>query len=63
VFPAALLHAASNAFQGAFEAVTRHDAATSFFTYEYGIGFALVIPLVALPFWRSGSKLDALRAA
>ena len=62
VFPAALLHAASNAFQGAFEAVTRHEAATSWFTYEYGLGFALAIPLLALPFWRSGRELDALRA-
>jgi len=58
VFPATLLHATSNAFQGYFEALTKHDALTSYFTYEYGVGFALVIPLLALPFWRRGRRLS-----
>ncbi len=57
VFPAALLHATSNAFQAYFEGVTKHRELTSYFTYEFGLGFALVIPLVALPFWRSGRRL------
>lgn len=52
VWPAALLHATSNASQGAFEALTTHDAWTSYVTYEYGAGFALVVPLLAVPFWR-----------
>jgi membrane protease YdiL (CAAX protease family) len=53
VWPAALLHAASNTYMGAFEALTTHTGVTSYWTYEYGAGFALVLPLVALPFWRS----------
>jgi len=52
VWPVALLHATCNAFQGAFESLTKHTDITSYLTYEYGIGFALVIPLIALPFWR-----------
>ncbi len=57
VFPAALLHATSNAFQGYFEGLTKHGELTSYFTYEYGLGFALVIPLLALPFWKRGRRL------
>ena len=57
VFPAALLHATSNAFMGAFEALTKHTDVTSYFTYEYGLGFALVVPLLSLPFWRAGKGL------
>ena len=52
VWPAALLHATSNAFQGAFETLTKHGDLTSYFTYEYGVGFAIVIPLLAVPFWK-----------
>ena len=37
---------------GGFEAVTKHTDRRSFFTYEYGIGFALVIPVIAYLFWR-----------
>jgi len=59
VFPPALLHATSNAFMGAFEALTTHTERTSYFTYEYGLGFALVLPLLALPFWNAGRKLAA----
>jgi membrane protease YdiL (CAAX protease family) len=57
VFPAALLHATSNAFMGIFEALTKHTDLTSYFTYEYGLGFALVVPLLSLPFWKAGQKL------
>jgi membrane protease YdiL (CAAX protease family) len=53
VWPAALLHATSNGFQGAFESVTRHNELTSYFTYEFGLGFALILPLLAIPFFRS----------
>jgi membrane protease YdiL (CAAX protease family) len=52
VWPAALLHAASNSFQVHFESMTRHSDVTSYFTYEFGAGFTLVIPVVAFPFWR-----------
>ena len=47
------------AFMGAFEALTTHTERTSYFTYEYGLGFALVLPLLALPFWNAGRKLAA----
>jgi hypothetical protein len=36
----------------AFEALTTRTDATSYRTYEYGAGFALVLPFLALPFWR-----------
>jgi hypothetical protein len=58
VFPPALLHATSNAFMGAFEALTKHSDVTSYFTYEYGLGFALVVPLLSLPFWKAGQRLS-----
>jgi uncharacterized protein len=57
VFPAALLHATSNTFMGAFEALTTHSDVTSYFTYEYGLGFAIVVPLLSLPFWKAGQRL------
>ncbi len=53
LWPAALLHAASNTFQAYFESLTKHGDVTSFLTYEYGIGFAIVTPFIAFPFWRS----------
>jgi membrane protease YdiL (CAAX protease family) len=52
VWPAAMLHATSNAFQGSFEKLTTHSDITSYFTYEFGLGFAIVIPVIALPFWK-----------
>jgi membrane protease YdiL (CAAX protease family) len=58
VWPAALLHATSNAFQGGFEALTKHTPLTSYFTYEYGIGFAVVVPLLAIPFWRKLGRME-----
>jgi membrane protease YdiL (CAAX protease family) len=57
VFPPALLHATSNAFMGAFESLTKHNEVTSYYTYEYGLGFALVVPLLSLPFWKAGQRL------
>lgn len=48
----AALHATSNALQGAFETLTKHGDVTSYFTYEYGVGFAIVVPLMAVPFWK-----------
>lgn len=56
VWPAVLLHAASNGAQNAFEAVTKDTGATHYFTYEYGAGFVIVIwAAVGLVFrsWRA----------
>lgn len=50
VFPAALLHATSNAFVFGLDRLTVHH--TPYLSNEYGIGLAVSIPLVALPFWR-----------
>jgi len=44
---------------GALEALTRHSDVASYFTYEYGLGFALVVPLLSLPFWKAGQKARA----
>ena len=48
---------AFDGFMGAFEALTKHSDVTSYFTYEYGLGFALVVPLLSLPFWKAGQRL------
>ena len=58
IWPGALLHATSNAFQAAFETLTKHDDVTSYFTYEYGLGFAVTIPLIAIPFWRRLRRME-----
>ena len=50
VWTAALLHAMSNAYMSAFELMTDHNELTSYFTYEFGLGFALVIPILAALF-------------
>jgi membrane protease YdiL (CAAX protease family) len=52
VWPAAILHASSNAAQELFEALTRNTGSTHFFTFEYGIGFVIVIWLFIALFWR-----------
>lgn len=58
VFPAALLHATSNAFLFGLDRLTLHH--TPYFSHEYGIGLAISIPLFAWPFWR---RLGAGREA
>ena len=52
VWPAAILHSASNAAQSLFEALTRDTGPTEYFTYEYGIGFVLVIWITLALLWR-----------
>lgn len=51
VWPAVILHAASNNAQTLFEALTRNTGRTYYFTYEYGIGFVLAI-WIFLAFFR-----------
>jgi CAAX protease family protein len=63
VWPAALLHATSNAFQGGFEALTKDTGMTSYLTFEYGVGFALVIPLIAFAFWRKRHDVEPASAS
>ncbi len=57
VWPAALLHAASNSAQTLFEGVTRDTGPTEYFTYEYGIGFVVVIWVLVGVFWRKMRSL------
>ncbi len=52
VWPAVVLHAASNNAQTIFEALTRNTGRTHYFTYEYGIGFVLVIWIFLALFWK-----------
>jgi O-antigen/teichoic acid export membrane protein len=52
VWPAVILHAASNDAQTLFEALTRDTGRTHYFTYEYGIGFVLVIWVFLAFFWK-----------
>ncbi|HEX4951801.1 MAG TPA: type II CAAX endopeptidase family protein [Thermoanaerobaculia bacterium] len=53
VWPAVVLHAASNGAQQTFERLTRDTGATSWWTYEYGMGFVVATALVlALTFRR-----------
>lgn len=51
VWPAVILHAASNNAQTLFEALTKDTGHTSYFTYEYGIGFVFAI-WIFLAFFR-----------
>jgi len=43
VWPAALLHAASNGAQALGEALTADTGPTEYWTYEYGAGFTVVL--------------------
>ena len=52
VWPAAILHSASNSSQFLFEAMTRDTGVTHYFTYEYGIGFTLAIWIFLELFWK-----------
>jgi CAAX protease family protein len=52
VWPAAVLHAASASAQEVFEALTKNTGRTPWFTFEYGIGFVLVIWIFLALFWR-----------
>ena len=63
VWPAALLHAMSNAAQAAFELMTDHTELTSYFTYEFGLGFAVVLPLLAFLFFRRAAVPAAVPPA
>lgn len=52
VWPAALLHAGSNSAQTLFESLNRNTGPTEYLTYEYGIGFVIVIWIFVALFWR-----------
>jgi len=56
VWPSTLLHAASNAFVASFQALTRENPTTSYLTFEYGLGLAVVMLPVAYLFWRNWQK-------
>ncbi|HEX9945030.1 MAG TPA: CPBP family intramembrane glutamic endopeptidase [Thermoanaerobaculia bacterium] len=63
VWPAAILHAASNNAQTIFEALTRNTGRTYYFTYEYGIGFVLAIWILLALFWKRFSRRTDLLPA
>ena len=52
VWPAAILHSASNASQYLFEVMTRDTGISHYLTFEYGIGFTLVIWIFLALFWK-----------
>lgn len=47
VWPAALLHATSATFQETFEGLTRDTARSHYITYEFGVGFAIILVAIA----------------
>ena len=53
VWPAAILHASCASAQEVFEALTKNNGYTYYFTFEYGIGFVLAI-WIFLAFFRRG---------
>jgi membrane protease YdiL (CAAX protease family) len=66
MWPSTLLHASSNAFLASFQALTRENRATSYLTFEYGLGLAVVMLPVGYAFWRQWRKReeqDGIRAA
>ncbi len=52
VWPGVILHAASASAQEIFEALTRDTGPTHYLTFEYGIGFVLVIWVFLAMFWK-----------
>ena len=52
VWPGVILHAASASAQEIFEALTRDTGPTHYLTFEYGIGFVLVIWIFLAVFWK-----------
>jgi len=52
LWPCALLHAVSSNTQDVFEAVTKSTGPTHYITYEYGIGFAIVLSILAFIVWK-----------
>jgi uncharacterized protein len=60
VWPSTLFHASGNAFLASFQALTRENAATSYLTFEYGLGLALVMLPLAYAFWRSGRSSNSI---
>jgi membrane protease YdiL (CAAX protease family) len=58
LWPAALLHAAHNAYiQGLFDPLTINTGTTAWWIGEFGAGLAVTGLLVGLIFWRKGRKL------
>jgi hypothetical protein len=47
-----IMHAVSSNTQDVFEAVTKGTGPTHYITYEYGIGFAIILSILAFFVWR-----------
>ena len=63
LWPAALLHAAHNAYiQGLFDPLTRNTGYTLYLTGEFGAGLALAGLIVGILFWRLGRKRETIAA-
>lgn len=63
VWPSALFHSAGNAFVVSFQALTRENTTTSYLTFEYGLGLALVLPPLAYVFWKRWQRRSEAYAA
>jgi CAAX protease family protein len=63
VWPAVFLHAASNGAQTTFEVLTIDTGVTHYLTYEYGIGFVIVIWLAVGVFLIGRRARSATKAA
>jgi len=51
LWPCALLHAVSSNLQDVFESATKNTGLTQYITYEFGIGFAIVLTIMAFLLW------------
>lgn len=52
VWPAVVLHAASNGAQELFEGMTRDTGLTPYLTFEYGAGFSVVVLILVAAGWK-----------
>jgi membrane protease YdiL (CAAX protease family) len=52
VWPAVFLHSSSTTMQEMLEALTQDSGRTFFLTYEYGVGFVVIVALILAAFWR-----------
>ena len=55
LWPCALLHAVSSNVQDVFESATKSTGPTPYITYEFGIGFAIMLTIMAFFFWREAA--------
>lgn len=56
VWPAVVLHSASASAQEIFEGLTRNTGSTPYLTFEYGIGFTIVIVALVLIGWKRWNR-------